>query len=73
MQNMALRYERRLDKTAFSVATLEETSDEITYWHARTPEERLEAMEWMRQVNYGYDPTTDRLQRVLTVAPLKAG
>lgn len=65
--------EHRLDKTAFSVVTLEETSDEITYWHSRTPEERLEAMEWMRQVNYGYDPTTDRLQRVLAVAPLKAG
>lgn len=60
----------RLDKTAFSVSTLDVNEDEdTTFWHSRTVEERLTAMEWMRQVNYGYDATTQRLQRVLTVIP----
>jgi hypothetical protein len=61
----------KLDKTAFSVGTVTETSDEKAYWLTRTPQERLAALEWMRQVNYGYDPATDRLQRVLTITDLK--
>jgi hypothetical protein len=35
--------------------------------------ERLEALEQMRQILYGYDPATTRLQRVLTVAERKPG
>ena len=60
----------RLDKTAFSVTSLHEESDDKAYWLSRTPAERLEAAELMRQVNYGYDPTTARLQRVLEVVKL---
>ena len=60
----------KMDKTAFSVTTLSEKSDDKEYWHAKTPQERLEAVELMRQINYGYDPTTIRLQRVLEVAQL---
>lgn len=58
----------RMDKTAFSVANLAEPSDEKFYWQSKTPAERLAALEFMRQVMYGYDPTTARLQRVLTTA-----
>jgi hypothetical protein len=56
-----------LEKTAFSVASLHGVSDDKDYWLARTPGERLEAVEIMRQIIYGYDPSTTRLQRVLTV------
>ena len=62
--------EYRMDKTHFSVAELGDESDDIAYWHSRTPEERLQAMEYMRQVLYGYDPDTTRLQRVLEFAEL---
>jgi len=58
----------RMDKTAFSLASLSDASDERAYWVARTPYERLEALEVMRQIVYGYDPSTTRLQRVLEVA-----
>ena len=61
--------EYRLDKSHFSVTELGDESDDIAYWHSRTPEERLRAMELMRQINYGYDPT-ERLQRVLEFAEL---
>ena len=64
---MSLLEKYRLDRTAFSVSSLSAPSDEKAYWLSRTPEERLEALELMRQVLYGYDPTTTRLQRVLTV------
>ena len=58
----------RMDKTAFSVGRLSDRSDEKEYWLARSPLERLEAVEIMRQIVYGYDPSTARLQRVLETA-----
>ena len=58
----------RLDKTAFSVSTLEQNDeDEKAYWLSKTPYERLDAVETMRQIVYGYDPATTRLQRVFEV------
>ncbi|MCB9008131.1 MAG: hypothetical protein H6656_12320 [Ardenticatenaceae bacterium] len=57
----------KIDKTAFSVAALEERTDEDAYWQQKTPQERLAALELMRQIVYGYDPATCRLQRVLTI------
>jgi hypothetical protein len=58
----------KIDRTAFSVTSLFEETDEKEYWLSKTPYERLEALEWMRQVIYGYSPFTTRLQRVLTIA-----
>ena len=60
----------KMDKGVLSIISLSEESDEREYWHSKTPHERLEAVELMRQINYGYDPTTTRLQRVLEVAQL---
>ena len=60
----------KMDKDALSVISLSDESDDKEYWHAKTPQERLAAVELMRQINYGYDPTTIRLQRVLEVAQL---
>ena len=62
-----------MDKTAFSVASLSDDPDEKAYWLSKTPHERLQAVELMRQVIYGYDPASERLQRFFEVAQLKAG
>ena len=56
-----------IQRTAFTVASAFEESDEKSYWLSKTPSERLEAVELMRQILYGYDPSTTRLQRVLEV------
>jgi hypothetical protein len=65
---MAINSLPKLDKTAFSVSTLEQNDeDEKAYWHSKTPYERLDAVETMRQIIYGYDPATTRLQRVFEV------
>ncbi len=60
----------KMDKTAFSVASLYDESDEKAWWFSRTPAERLQALEHLRQSAYGYDPDSARLQRVLEVAQL---
>lgn len=58
----------KLDKTAFSVISLEEAdNDEVAYWLSKTPYERLNALETLRQIFYGYDPVTTRLQRVFEI------
>ena len=58
----------RLDRTAFSVVTLEQhEEEELTYWHDKTPEERLRALELTRQILYGYEAATGRVHRVLEV------
>ncbi len=63
----------RLDKSMLVVTTLSDESEEREYWTQRSPEERWLAIEQMRQIIYGYDPLTTRLQRVLTVAELPRG
>ena len=62
----------KIDKTVLTVASLHDPSDENEYWRRQTPEARLEALELMRQVVYGYDPSTERLQRTLTVMRRKS-
>jgi len=58
----------RLDRGAFRVDALQDPSDEKAFWRSKTPLERLEALEQMRQIIYGYDPATARLQRFFEVA-----
>ena len=58
-----------VDRSAFSVVALgEQDDDDRKYWLSKTPRERLEGVETIRRVLYGYDPATVRLQRVLEVA-----
>jgi hypothetical protein len=56
-----------LDRSAFSVTTLSDQSDDRAYWQSQSLEQRLAAVEQLRQLNYDYDPA-ERLQRVLEVA-----
>ncbi|HEX8237320.1 MAG TPA: hypothetical protein VF600_15275 [Abditibacteriaceae bacterium] len=57
----------RMDKSVVSIGTLNEQGDDREYWASRTPAERLQALEFMRQVMYSYDPETSRLERVFTI------
>lgn len=61
----------RLDRSAYVVASLDDDPQEREYWRAKSPEQRMEALELMRQIIYGYDPATTRLQRVLEIAELE--
>ena len=57
----------KMNKTSISIASGFEEANDRGYWHSKTPLERLEALELMRQIIHGYHPSSDRLQRVLTV------
>ncbi len=70
---MSLIQDMKMDRSFFAVAGLTEESDESAYWQAQTPEARLQALELMRQVMYGYDPSTARLERLFETAELERG
>jgi hypothetical protein len=58
----------RMDKTVVSVVSLHEADAlDKAYWAAQSPRDRLIALEFMRQVMYGYDPISDRVERVFEV------
>ena len=59
-----------MDKTVLSVVSLTDPNDDGDYWRSKTPLQRLEAVETMRRILYGYDPS-ERLQRLLEVAELE--
>ena len=61
----------RVDRSAFEVTTLSTQQNDMAYWQTKTPAERIEALETIRQIVYGYDPATARLQKVLSVTKLK--
>lgn len=57
----------RIDRTRLEVVDLHEPSDSLAYWLSQPAEKRWKAAEYLRQMAYGYDPATTRLQRVLEV------
>jgi len=57
----------RLDRSAVTVGKLRDKSNDRQYWLSKAPAERFEALELLRQIAYGYDPATARLQRILEV------
>ena len=63
--------ELRVDRTAFSVVSLHDEDSDLQYWLSRTPEERLEALEIMRQIVFGYDSETARIEKVIEILSLK--
>lgn len=64
---MSLFDEFRLDRSKFSVGSLDDEGEEKAFWQSKTPQERLTALEFMRQVAYGYDPDTTRMVKILEV------
>jgi len=60
----------KVARDVFKVSSLFEPSDDKEYWLSKTPQERLEAVELMRQIVYGYDPSVTRLQKVLEIVQL---
>ena len=61
----------RLDRSHFSVGRLDQPDDAKAYWLTRSPQERVAALEFLRQTLYGYDAVSTRLQRVLEITELK--
>jgi len=57
----------KIDRSVVKVGTIFDDSDEKAFWLTKSPLDRLEAVELLRQIAYGYDPSTTRLQRILEI------
>ena len=60
----------KIDRKAVTVTSLKET-DELDFWLSRPLAERLAALELLRQIAYGYEPNSVRLQRVFEIVRRK--
>ncbi|MEK6766384.1 MAG: hypothetical protein AABY49_09210 [Planctomycetota bacterium] len=60
----------RLDKTALTISSLQDETEELNYWLSKSPSERMEAIEINRKMVYGKDRTSSRLQRFLEISEL---
>lgn len=61
----------RVDRSVIETGRVSDRKSDREYWLSRTLDERFEALEILRQIAYGYDPATERLQRVLEVVKFK--
>jgi hypothetical protein len=59
-----------MDRSTWSVETLGDQGHDSAYWMTRDPAERLAAIELARQIYYGYDPATTRMERVFSIHDL---
>ena len=59
-----------MDKKAFKITSIH-SNDDHNYWEKKSYLERIEALEKLRRIIFGYDPSTERLQRTLTITQLK--
>jgi hypothetical protein len=60
----------KIDRSALTITSLDKT-DEKEFWLSRSPAERFVALELLRQIAYGYEPDSIRLQRVFEIARQK--
>lgn len=63
----------RIDRSVLTVVDLHAPNDSLEYWLSQPAEKRWKAAEYLRQMAYGYDPATARLQRVLEVVERSRG
>ena len=61
-----------MDKRTLKVTSIHD-DDGHNYWAKKPYLERIEALEELRRIIFGYDASTERLQRTFTITQLKKG
>ncbi len=63
----------RMDRKAFKIKNIHDDDSDYKYWMSKTPQERLEAVEIIREHYFGLinDGVKPRLQRVYTIIERK--
>jgi len=59
-----------VNKKVLEITSLH-TNNSQNYWKNKTYLERLAALEELRKIAFGYDPSTIRIQKTITVTVLK--
>jgi hypothetical protein len=59
-----------MDKKTLKITSVHD-GDDHSYWRKRPYLKRIEALEQLRRIIFGYDPSTERLQRTFTITQLK--
>lgn len=54
-----------MNKKALKITSIHE--EDYDFWKKKTYLERIEALEELRRIIFGYDPSAERLQRTLTI------
>lgn len=63
--------DEKLDRSSFEVRTFAQAdADDLDYWMKKTPDERIECIEYLRRWAYGDDQVDAGLQRVFELAQL---
>jgi hypothetical protein len=57
----------KISRKLISKSPLEVQGGEAKDWARKSPSQRLAGLEFLRQLNYEYDPLSSRLQRFYTV------
>ncbi len=74
IEGMTLSDSAAIESSAARLLSREEAErEDRLFWHSKTPAERLAAAEQLRQVAYGYDAATARIQAVVVRTFLKEG
>jgi len=59
-----------MDKKTLEITSIHD-SDGHNYWAKKPYLERIEALEKLRRIIFGYDASAERLQRTFTITQLK--
>jgi hypothetical protein len=59
-----------MDKKIFKVTSVHK-SDDHNYWKRKSYLKRIESLERLRRIIFGYDASAERLQRTFTITQLK--
>ncbi len=59
-----------MDKKTLKITSVHD-GDGHNYWAKKSYLERIEALEILRRIIFGYDASTERLQRTFTITQLK--
>jgi hypothetical protein len=62
-----------MNRGELSIGSFEDEPDDLAYWLAQPPEDRLAAIERLRQQFFSYGEARQQLRRFLEIAELPRG